>query len=346
MDHNETSRAGLARRDFLRVTSLAGGGLLIGTWLDFGLVGALEASIPAGAADFTPNAFIRIAPSGAVTIIAKNPEIGQGIKTMLPMLIAEELDVPWESVTIEQAMSDPAKYGSQFAGGSTATPNNWEPLRRAGAAGRQMLVAAAAQQLGVPAAELTTSGGAVHHAATRRRLGYGELVAMAATLTPPEPASVTLKDPKDFTIIGRAIGGVDNHKVVTGQPLFGIDVTVPGMLHAVFEKCPVFGGKVANANLDEVRALPGVRHAFVVDGGTQLNGLLGGVAIVADTWWAAKSARQRLRVSWAEHPTAAQSSAAFKARAAEFFAVSPQRSLRSDGDVNGPVRPMGHFSPR
>jgi isoquinoline 1-oxidoreductase beta subunit len=267
------SSTGLARRDFLRVTAMAGGGLLIGTWLDSGLVGVLGASEVSGAADFEPNAFIRITPAGAITIIAKNPEIGQGIKTMLPMLIAEELDVPWESITIEQAMSDPAKYGGQFAGGSTATPNNWEPLRRAGAAGRQMLVAAAAQTLGVPEAQLTTANGAVHHRASGRRLGYGELAAKAATLTPPDLANVTLKDPKDFKIIGRPIGGVDNHKIVTGQPLFGIDVTVPGMLYAVLEKSPVFAGKVASANLDEVKALPGVRQAFVVDGGTQLSGL-------------------------------------------------------------------------
>ncbi|HUF30397.1 MAG TPA: molybdopterin cofactor-binding domain-containing protein, partial [Gemmatimonadaceae bacterium] len=334
MDHNDSATAGLARRDFLRVTALAGGGLLIGTWLDFEAVGVLQASETFGAADFAPNAFIRITPSGAVTIIAKNPEIGQGIKTMLPMLIAEELDVPWESITIEQAMSDPSKYGSQFAGGSTATPNNWEPLRRAGAAGRQMLVTAAAQTLGVPEAELTTGGGAVHHHASRRRLGYGELVATAATLAAPDLESVKLKDPKDFRIIGRPIGGVDNHKVVTGQPLFGIDITVPGMLYAVFEKSPVFGGKVASANLDEVKSFPGVRHAFVVDGGTQLNGLLGGVAIVADSWWAARSARQRLRVTWAEHPTAAQSTTSFSAKAAEYFASAPRRSLRNDGDVN------------
>ncbi|MHB1298426.1 MAG: xanthine dehydrogenase family protein molybdopterin-binding subunit [Gemmatimonadaceae bacterium] len=336
----------MARRNFLRVTSLAGGGLLLGAWLDFGANGVLEAQeMAAGGgvatnsiADFSPNAFIRIAPDGAVTILAKNPEIGQGIKTMLPMLVAEELDVPWESITIEQAMSDPAKYGSQVAGGSNATPTNWEPLRRAGAAGRQMLVAAAAQRLGVSESELTTGGGAVHHHASRRKLGYGELAATAATLTAPDLASVKLKDPKDFKIIGRAIGGVDNAKIVTGKPLFGIDVTVPGMLYAVYEKAPVFAAKVASANIDEVKALPGVRHAFVVDGGEALNGLLGGVAIVADTWWAAKSARQRLRVTWAAHPTAGQSSASFRARATEFFGGAPQRTMRADGDVAAAFR--------
>ncbi|MBL8996564.1 MAG: molybdopterin-dependent oxidoreductase [Gemmatimonadales bacterium] len=320
------------RRDFLRVTSLAGGGLLLGTWLDFGAVGALGAAEVAD--EFMPNAFIRIAPNGAITIMAKNPEVGQGVKTMLPMLIAEELDVPWESITIEQAMSDESKYGRQVAGGSTATPTNWEPLRRAGAAGRAMMVAAAAQTLGVPEAELTTDGGAVHHHASRRRLTYGELAAKAATLTPPNLANVTLKDPKTFKIIGKSKSGVDNRKIVTGQPLYGIDVTVPGMLYAVFEKAPVFGAKVASANVDEVGRLPGVKKAFVVQGGTELSGLLGGVAIVADTWWAARSARRRLRVTWAEHPTSAQSSAAFAARAKELMAGAPQQTVRNDGDVN------------
>jgi isoquinoline 1-oxidoreductase beta subunit len=327
----------LPRREFLRVTGLVGGGLLLGTWLDFGSNGVLEAAevAPGSAGEFAPNAFIRIAPDGVITIMAKNPEVGQGIKTMLPMLIAEELDVDWESIRIEQAMSDPAKYGTQVAGGSTATPTNWEPLRRAGAAGRQMLVSAAAAAWSVPAAELTTASGVVHHRASNRQMSYGQLANAAAALTPPDSSSVTLKNPKDFRIIGRAIGGVDNHKVVTGQPLFGIDVTVPGMLHATYVKCPVFAGTVASANIDEIKALPGVRNAFVVEpGGTALNGLLGGVAILADTFWAAKSARAKLKVTWNEGATASQSSAAFKAKATEFHAQAPQRSLRSAGDVN------------
>lgn len=325
------------RRSFLRVTSLAGGGLLLGAWLDFGINGVLEADAAVvgmhGAADFSPNAFIRIAPNGAVTIIAKNPEIGQGIKTMLPMLIAEELDVDFSAITIEQAMSDPAKYGSQVAGGSTATPTNWEPLRKAGAAGRQLLVAAAAQTWGVPASECTTSSGVVFHAKTNRQLTYGALTTAAAALPAPDMATVTLKDPKDFKIIGKPMSGVDNHKVVTGQPLFGIDVTVPGMLYATYEKCAVFGGKATSANLDEIKALPGVKNAFIVEGGTMLNGLLSGVAILADSWWTAKAARAKLKVTWDEGATAQQSSASFKAKAAEFFTQAPARALRTDGDV-------------
>jgi isoquinoline 1-oxidoreductase beta subunit len=322
------------RRQFLRVSTLAGGGLLIGAWLDFGRDGVLEASEVLGVeGDFSPNAFIRIAPNGTITVMSKNPEIGQGIKTMLPMLIAEELDVDFSAIKIEQAMSDPSKYGTQVAGGSTATPTNWEPLRRAGAAGRQMLVAAAAQAWSVPAAECTTASGVVHHRASNRQMSYGALATAASALTPPELASVTLKNPKDFKIIGKAISGVDNDKVVTGKPLFGIDVTVPGMLFATYEKCRVFGGRAVSANLDEIKAMPGVRNVFIVEGGTVLSGLLSGVAIVASSWWAAKAARGKLRVTWDEGATAQQSTASFSAKAKELFAQAPQRSLRNDGDV-------------
>ena len=332
------------RRGFLRVSAIAGGGILLGTYLDFlAPAEALAASAGGTATDFVPNAYIRITPDGAVTIIAKNPEIGQGVRTMLPMLIADELDVEWKSVTVEQGDYDPEKYQpGQFAGGSNATPQNWEPMRRVGAAARAMLVTAAAQTWSVPAGECTTAAGVVHHRASSRRLSYGELTARAATLTPPALDSVTLKNPRDFRIIGTPVPSVDNLAIVTGKPLYAIDVTVPGMKYAVFHKCPVFGGKVASANLDEVRAMPGVTHAFVVEGGTALTGLLGGVAIIADSWWQARQARQRLRVTWNEGPTAAQSSAGFQTRADELSTQPAQRSLRRDGDfdaaLNGAAR--------
>jgi isoquinoline 1-oxidoreductase beta subunit len=318
------------RRQFLRVTAVAGGGMMLGTW--FEPLGTLDASAASTAADFMPNAFIRISPQGIVTIIAKNPEIGQGVKTMLPMLIADELDVDWKDVRIEQAPLDTEKFTGQSAGGSTATPSNWLPMRRVGAAGRAMLVTAAAQTWGVPESECITAPGLVRHTASGRTLRYGDLVAKAATLPAPNLDTVTLKDPKDFRIIGTRVPSVDNPSIVTGKPLFGIDITMPGMLYAVFEKCPVYAGKAVSANLDEIRAQPGVRHAFIVEGTTSLPDLLSGVAIVADSWWAARSARQRLRVNWDEGATAAQSSAGFAQQAAAFSKQPPQRSLRRDGD--------------
>src|SRR5690606_29809990 len=145
---------------------------------------------------------------------------------------------------------------------------------------------------------------------------------------------VRVKDPKDFKLIGKPIGGVDNPKIVTGKPLFGIDVKVPGMLYAVYEKCPVYGGKVASANIDEIKALPGIRNAFVVEGRTALTGLLGGVAIVGDTWWAARKARRSLKVTWNEGETARQSSAGFATRATELAKRPPERNLGKDGDVS------------
>src|SRR5579872_1447494 len=278
------------RRSFLNVTALGGGGLMLSLY-----VKPLRAQ-RGPAATFDTLAFIKVASSGAVTIMGKNPEIGQGVRTTLPMVIADELDVDWKDVTVVQADLDQAKYGPQNAGGSTAIPVNWDKLRQVGAAGRSMFVSAAAKTWGVPESECTTASGRVHHGS--QSLGYGELAAKALALPVPDLASLTLKDPSQYKIIGQPIAGVDNHKIVTGQPLFGIDFTLPNMLWAVYERCPVYGGKVTSANLDVIKQQPGVKHAFVVDGTTDLAGLVPGVAIVADSWWNAKQARNKLEVKW------------------------------------------------
>jgi isoquinoline 1-oxidoreductase subunit beta len=328
-----------SRRSFLKVSAAAGGGML----LTFSMPGLAR-----GAATETFNAFVRIAPDNIVTIMAKNPEIGQGSRTMLPMLIAEELDVDWKQVRVQQADFDPALYEGQFAGGSMATPLNWDPMRRVGAAARQMLVTAAAQTWSVPLRECETGSGEVRHIASGRKLSYGTLAARASKLPAPNLRNVKLKDPKNYRIIGHSIPGVDTPKIVRGEPIFGIDVAVPGMLYAVFQKCPVFGGKVVSANLDSVRKLPGVRHAFVVEGGglhafhaegeMQLTGLMPGVAIVADNWWRAEKARRQLDVKWDEGSTHNQSTNGFARQAAELADKTPARIMRNDGDAQAALK--------
>jgi isoquinoline 1-oxidoreductase beta subunit len=327
-----TSSMVVDRRSFLRVTALAGGGMMLAYHLD--PIAELLAQGQGTPAQFLVTAFIKIDPSGAITITAKNPEMGQGVKTMLPMLVAEELDAKWSDVKIQLGDLDPGKYGNQSAGGSNSTPNNWEPLRRVGAAGRAMLITAATQTWGVPESECTAADSRVIHSPTKRSLSYGELATKAAAVTPPELKTVTLKDPKTYKIVGTSVRGVDVPSIVTGKPIFSIDFTLPGMQYAVFQKAPIFGAKVASANLDEIKAMPGVKHAFIVEGTTNLAGLMPGVAIVADTWWQAQTARKSLKVTWAEHPTSSQSSVAFAQKAEELSKQPPQQALRTDGDVD------------
>lgn len=303
----------LNRRQFLKISALAGGGLLVASaWDAAEHVAAAQAAPTTGlapVADFAPNVFVSIAPSGAVMLIAPNSEMGQGIKTSLPMIIAEELDVQWEQVTVVQGDLNPA-YGRQFSVGSGSTVANYVAMRRAGAAARAVLVEAAAQQWGVSASECTTANGVVTHTASKRSASYGELSSKAAAL--PAPVNVTLKDPATFKLLGTRIAGVDNRKIVKGAPLFGMDVKLPGMLYATYTKCPVFGGEVGSANLDEVKAKPGVRDAFVLSG---IAGLPSGVAVVADSTWNAFSATKALKVQWNEGAQVSQSSADMAAQA-------------------------------
>ena len=324
-----------SRREFLRSASAAGGGLVLGFYLhsaaDAAELIAKPASMVADSA-FKPSAFIRIASNGLVTLISKQPEIGQGIKTSLPMVIAEELEVNWKDVVIVQGDLDPV-YGRQSAGGSTSTPVNYDEFHRLGATARTMLIAAAAQAWGVPAIECFAADSAVHHRGSQRTLGYGPLATRAAALPVPSADMVVLKDPRTYKLLGTRIGGVDNAAIVTGKPLFGIDIDLPGMLYAVYEKCPAFGGKVVSANLEAVKALPGVRDVFVIDGTTNLRGLIPGVAIIAESTWAAFSARKQLKVVWDEGKVVAESWKGFVSQAAAQAGKPGATVLRNDGNL-------------
>lgn len=333
----------ISRRFFLLASAAAGGGLMLASCSTSDATDGTAGPAVAPAAPAPPpidiNAYVAIAPDGTIRIMAKNPELGQGIKTMLPMLIAEELDADWSKVTIEQGMADTPRYGMQMAAGSFATPTHWTPLRQVGATARHMLIAAAAARWSVPAEELTTGPSVVRHAATNRSIAYGDLASEAAKVPAPEKAVVDaleLKDARDYRIIGKDVRNWDSPRIVRGEPVFGIDVTVPGMKYATFDKCPVFGGRVVSANIDAVKALPGIVDAFIVrQVGDDLMGLLDGVAIVADDWWSANQARKTLRIEWNEGAAAGQSTERFNQQAADLEALSPQTFLKPQGATTG-----------
>lgn len=323
----------LDRRAFLKVSTLTGGGLMLALYTQSDLLSQGRGRGGAPAAPPTPDVYITVHPDNTFTIIAQNPETGQGIREALPMVIADEFDVDWSQVTVQQADLDP-KYGRQIEGGSTAIPTNYARLRQVGASGRALMIAAAAQTMNVPAAELTTGSGVVTHASSGRTATYASLSAAAARLTPD--LNAPMKNPADFKIIGQPVKGLDNFKMLTGVPVYSIDFEPEGMLFAAFEKCPVFGGVARSANLDAIKALPGIRHAFIVDA----TGAASGVAIVADTWWVANDARRQLNVDWDEGATAVESTANYTLQAEQLSAARDEvpagggRGSANVGDVN------------
>lgn len=282
--------AGFARRDILR-GALVGGALLIAIRFDaHAAAGPLVAS--ATDAPFAPNAFLRIATDGRVTVIVNKAEMGQGVCTSLAMIVAEDLDADWKQVGFEFAPADLVYahpgFGIQMTGGSTSVAGMTEPLQKAGATARAMLIAAASKRLGgVAASELTTDAGHVVHAATKQRIGYGELALDAAQL--PVPSNAPTKARKDYRIVGRATKRLDTPAKVRGTAQFGLDVVLPGMLTAVIARPPVFGGKVRSFRAEKAKAIPGVRDVVQIDAG---------VAVVADKFWAAKRGRDLLEIEW------------------------------------------------
>ena len=294
----------LSRRQFFKVSGITGGGLVIGLALG---TGSNKAKAQSAAADATStlSPYVQIQPNGRINIFSKNPECGQGIKTGLPLIIADELDCAWEDVDVVQADIDASKYGAQFAGGSLSTPMNWMAMRQAGATGRAMILAAAAQQLNIPLTELSTSNTKVVHATSGREWGYGEFAELAATMPVPDAASLTLKTKDQFTLMGKRFTGVDNHDIVTGKPLFGADTRLDGMLFASYTKCPQIGGRALSFNESHIKSLRGVVDAFILDefGNPKMfnpggGDMFSGVAIVAESTWAALKAKRELEIEW------------------------------------------------
>src|SRR2546428_748241 len=308
----------ISRREFLETTGAAGAGLVIGFHLPPG--GRFAA---AAAAPFAPNAWLRISPDNSVLIVVDRSEMGQGVTTALPMLVAEELDADWTKVKIEFAPADKAytnpMFGMQGTGGSTSVRAAYTPLRKAGAAAREMLVAAAAETWGVDKAECRAEQGAVLHAASGRRLTYGKLAIKAATK--PLPHDVPLKDPKDWKILGTRVRRLDTPPKVDGSAEFGIDVKRPGLLVAVIARSPVFGGKVKSFDATKAKAVPGVRHVVEITSG---------VAVVADGYWPAKKGRDALEITWDEGPNAGVSSTTISQLFAQ-RAEQPGAVARHDG---------------
>lgn len=314
----------LSRRHFLQAGAVAGAGLVVAVQVQ----GCGGPGAPPATGAFAPNAWVRVDTDGTVRVVVDRSEMGQGVATALPMLVAEELEADWASVRFEQAPAHPAyanrlTQGTQTTGGSTAVMNGWLPLRQAGAAARTMLVQSAATRWGVDPAACRAERGRVHHDASGRSLGFGELAAEAARL--PVPERVSLKDPSQWRLIGTPVPRLDVPDMVLGVPAFAGDVRVPGMLVAVVARCPVHGGTVASLDDAAAKALPGVRAVLRVSGG---------VAVVGDDFWAAKRGRDALVVRWDEGAGASRDSAQLRAELLALAQAAPTAVPRRDGDAD------------
>lgn len=312
------------RRSFIKTSAVAGGGVLF-SFNFFASCSNAETpeeieAIPSEW--FNVNAFLKIADTGHITIMAPNPEIGQGVKTSMPMLIAEELDVDWKKVIVEQAPYDKVAYTRQVAGGSQSIRQGWESLRMTGATARKMLIDAAAAQWKVEAAECTTENGIIHHKASNQSIGYEGVVNAIAEMEVPE--TVDLKDPKDFKIIGQDIRNVDNKKIVTGQPLFGMDLKKEGMLIAMAVHPPAFGMKIKSVDDVEAKGMSGIQHVVQYDDI---------VAVAGNSTWEVMKARKALQIEY-EVDTKLENSADHNEKMTAALGIPTDEPKRKDGDTD------------
>lgn len=305
----------VSRRHFLKVSALSGGGMLLSFSSFSQLADMNETPV------FSPNAYIKIGGDGSIVLMAPNPEIGQGVKTSLPLIVAEELGVDWKKIKVEPAPLDKS-FGSQVAGGSGAIKSRYTALRKVGATAREMLIAAAAETWNVPAAECVAEEGMVHHKSSGKKLGFGALAAKAATL--PVPAEPKLKDSKSFQFIGTRVKDVDAQKIVTGQPLYGIDTRRKGMLFAMVARPPAYGKTLGT--VDDSAALK-------VNGVKKIVKLKNAVAVLATSTWAAKKGREALEIQWNASEKLESSVEHFKAFK-EMLDKGAPKPNRNDGDLD------------
>jgi len=305
----------LSRREFVAAGIAAGTGLVIGFYLPH-RGGSKEV--------FSPNAYLRITPDNKVTIVVARSEMGQGVRTALPMILAEELEADWKQIEIEQAGAS-TLFGDQTTGGSASIRTTWDPMRKAGAAAREMLISAAALAWNVPRSACTAESGRIKHAASGRSLSYGELAGKAATL--PIPTDVPLKQSKDYKIVGQRLARVDSPAKIKGEAIFGIDYRLPGMKFAVLSRCPTIGGKVSGFDDKDSKKISGVSYVGKISDSA--------VAVVADSVWSAMEGRRVLNVTWDDGPnkdldtaavTASLKQAASKKGASLFLAGDPAKA--------------------
>jgi CO/xanthine dehydrogenase Mo-binding subunit len=302
----------ISRREFVAAGVAAGAGLVIGFYLPHRAGSKSDI--------FSPNAYLRITPDNKVTIVVARSEMGQGVRTALPMILAEELEADWKQIEIEQAGAS-TLFGDQTTGGSASIRTTWDPMRKAGAAAREMLISAAALTWGVPRSTCTAENGHINHAATNRSLSYGDLVGTASTL--PIPTDVPLKQSKDYKIVGQRLARVDSPSKVKGEAIFGIDFRLPGMKFAVLSRCPTIGGKVASFDDKDSKKISGVNYVGKINDS--------GVAVVADSVWGAMEGRRVLNVTWDDGPNKDLNTAAVVASLRQ-AASKKGASLYSTGD--------------
>ncbi len=325
----------ISRREFLRWTGLAGGGLI--------LAAGCRGTAPHRPGDpFVPGVFLEISPEGGVTVVVSRTEMGQGSRTGLAMIAAEELDVDWASVVVRQAdAAADERYGSQMTGGSLSIRELWEPLRRAGAVARELLVEAAARSFGVDPAGCRTERGAVVHDASGRRAPYRELVDAAAALPSPDPERVPLKDPADYRLVGTSVPRIDAPAIVDGSATYGSDTRVPGQRYAAVARCPYYGGRLRSLDAAAAKAIPGVGAVVTLDAIEKPFPHAAGVAVVADDTWTAMRGARALRVAWDPGPNLDASTDALRVR---FRELAGRRGdvVRDDGDVEPALAAAAH----